>query len=138
MAVADHISGCHTLQIITMLATYPSSHFRCTPAHLWQLPLLQAPNYSKIIKQPMDLSTMKSKVERGVYNSWSDLQADLVLMFTNAKTYNAPTTVVHKQADLLLTSGLKMVRNFKQGKTKLRGFTGGCRGGRVAVSWVDR
>jgi hypothetical protein len=73
----------------------------------------------------MDLSTMKRKVELGVYNSWSDLQADLILMFTNAKTFNEPHTKVHKQADLLLTSGLRMVRNFKQGKTKLRGFTGG-------------
>lgn len=85
---------------------------------------LQAPNYHTIIKQPMDLSTMKSKVERGAYNSWADLTSDLVLMFSNAKTFNAAGTVVHKQADLLLTSGLKMVRNFKQGKTKLRGFTG--------------
>ncbi|KAF6261985.1 Bromodomain-containing protein [Scenedesmus sp. NREL 46B-D3] len=86
-----------------------------------------APNYSKIIKQPMDLSTMKSKVERGLYDTWADLQADIVLMFTNAKTYNAPATMVHKQADALLTGGLKMVRNFKQGKTKLRGFTGAWR-----------
>jgi bromodomain-containing protein 7/9 len=81
--------------------------------------------YSDVIKHPMDISTMKSKVERGVYNSWSDLQADLVLMVTNAKTFNEPKTLVHKQADVLLISGLKMVRNFKQGKTKLRGFTGG-------------
>lgn len=67
----------------------------------------------------MDLSTMKSKVDRGMYNTWADLQSDLVLMFTNAKTYNQAHTVVYKQADLLLTAGLKMVKNFKQGKMKV-------------------
>jgi hypothetical protein len=87
--------------------------------------LLQAPGYSAVITHPMDLSTMRGKVEREEYNSWSDLQADLVLMFVNAKTFNAPVTRVYKQADLLLVQSLRMVKNFKQGKLKLRGFTGG-------------
>lgn len=87
---------------------------------LWCTVLAQAPGYSKVISHPMDLSTMKSKLDKGKYNAWADIQSDLVLMCTNAKTYNQAGTVVYKQADLLLTYSLKMVKNFKQGKMKVR------------------
>jgi hypothetical protein len=72
----------------------------------------------------MDLSTMKAKAEKDSYTTWKAVQDDLALMFCNAKTYNAPRTLVHKQADALLGASLKLVKNFKQGKVKLRGLAG--------------
>jgi hypothetical protein len=33
----------------------------------------QAPGYSGIIKNPMDLSVMKTKVEGGMYGSWNEI-----------------------------------------------------------------
>ncbi len=35
--------------------------------------LLQAPDYSKIIKNPIDLSVMRAKVEGGSYATWNEL-----------------------------------------------------------------
>lgn len=38
----------------------------------------QAPGYFDIIKNPMDLSVMKSKVEGGSYGSWNELMVGVV------------------------------------------------------------
>ncbi len=39
-------------------------------------PRVQAPGYSSIIKEPMDFSTMRGKMERGEYATYEDLQRD--------------------------------------------------------------
>ncbi|KAK1266770.1 Transcription factor GTE10 [Acorus gramineus] len=62
---------------------------------------LQIPDYFNVIKHPMDLGTIKSKIASGVYSSPSDFLADVRLTFTNAKTYNPPGNDVHIMADTL-------------------------------------
>jgi len=47
-----------------------------------------APDYSKIVKKPIDLSTMKTKLEKGKYKSAAYFSSDLLLMFDNCKLYN--------------------------------------------------
>lgn len=63
-------------------------------------PRVQAPGYSKVISRPMDFMTMHARFEAGAYANWDALRADLDTMFSNAMTFNAPTTVYHKQARL--------------------------------------
>ena len=46
-------------------------------------------DYPKIVKKPMDLGTVKRKLERGQYQSANDCAADIRLIWTNCKTYNA-------------------------------------------------
>ena len=41
---------------------------------------------------------MHARFEAGAYSNWDALRADLDTMFSNAMTFNAPTTVYHKQA----------------------------------------
>lgn len=53
-----------------------------------------APDYRDIIKDPIDLGTMKAKVLDGDYNQMETFIADLALMFQNCKTYNQPGTFV--------------------------------------------
>lgn len=62
---------------------------------------LNLPDYLKIIKNPMDLGTIKDKLRLGKYTSPLDFLADVRLTFTNAKTYNPPGTDVHIMADTM-------------------------------------
>ncbi|KAL3624317.1 hypothetical protein CASFOL_033133 [Castilleja foliolosa] len=62
---------------------------------------LKIPDYLDVIKKPMDLGTIKSKVTSGKYSCPLDFLADVRLTFTNAKTYNPPGTDVHIMADAM-------------------------------------
>ncbi|KAK4392900.1 Transcription factor GTE8 [Sesamum angolense] len=62
---------------------------------------LNIPDYFDVIKNPMDLGTIKSKLASGKYPSPLDFLADVRLTFTNAKTYNPPGTDVHIMADTM-------------------------------------
>jgi hypothetical protein len=55
----------------------------------------QAPGYQQIIKKPMDLSTIRNKVNKGQYAGWLDLKADLARMVQNALVYNQAGQPVH-------------------------------------------
>lgn len=46
-------------------------------------------DYPKIVKKPMDLGTVKRKMERGQYETIEECAADIRLIWTNCKTYNA-------------------------------------------------
>ncbi|KAK9116532.1 hypothetical protein Sjap_015479 [Stephania japonica] len=71
---------------------------------------LQIPDYLDIISEPMDLGTIKKKLENGEYSSARDFAADVRLTFTNAMKYNPPTNWVHELAgefSRVFTSGWK-------------------------------
>lgn len=62
---------------------------------------LNIPDYYTVIKHPMDLGTVKSKLISGEYSSPVEFAADVRLTFSNAKTYNPPGNDVHVMADVL-------------------------------------
>ena len=51
---------------------------------------LKLPDYHKIIKQPMDLGTIKKRLENCYYNSASECIQDFQTTFTNCYVYNKP------------------------------------------------
>ena len=57
---------------------------------------LGIPDYLDIIKQPMDLSTIKNKVETGQYPDPWRFVDDVRLMFDNAWLYNKKSSRVYK------------------------------------------
>ncbi|XP_022978679.1 transcription factor GTE10-like isoform X2 [Cucurbita maxima] len=59
---------------------------------------LQIPDYFSIITDPMDLGTVKSKLERNMYRASEEFAADIRLTFSNAMLYNPPGNHVHKIA----------------------------------------
>ncbi|KAK1354747.1 hypothetical protein POM88_048003 [Heracleum sosnowskyi] len=63
---------------------------------------LRLPNYHKIIKRPMDLGTVKSKLGEGVYGTPLDFAEDVRLTFDNAILYNLEGDDVHTMATVLL------------------------------------
>uniref|UniRef100_A0A0D6QZ70 Bromo domain-containing protein n=1 Tax=Araucaria cunninghamii TaxID=56994 RepID=A0A0D6QZ70_ARACU len=52
-------------------------------------------DYHTIIKKPMDLGTVKSKLEKNLYNSPTSFAEDIRLTFSNAMTYNPEGHDVH-------------------------------------------
>lgn len=62
---------------------------------------LNLPDYFDVIKNPMDLGTVKKKLSSSVYTSPLDFVADVRLAFTNAMTYNPPANDVHLMAATL-------------------------------------
>lgn len=57
---------------------------------------LGIPDYPKIIKKPMDLSTMRTKLETGQYASADRFRDDFKLMISNCFAYNSDISPVHK------------------------------------------
>ncbi|XP_010927644.1 transcription factor GTE9 [Elaeis guineensis] len=62
---------------------------------------LNIPDYFQVIKHPMDLGTIKSKMASGVYSSLWDFVSDVRLTFMNAMTYNPAGNDVHIMADVM-------------------------------------
>ncbi|KAJ7882463.1 Bromodomain-containing protein, partial [Mycena leptocephala] len=67
----------------------------------------EVPGYSDLVKRPMDLGTMTTKVQRGRYRSREDFAAshifpnDFRLVTGNAKIFNLPGSIYHTEADKL-------------------------------------
>ena len=66
--------------------------------------LLQIPDYFEIIKKPMDLSTIKRKLDTGQYiDPWQYVE-DVWLMFDNAWLYNKKTSRVYRYCNKVNSS----------------------------------
>ncbi|KAG9079252.1 hypothetical protein FRC06_007861, partial [Ceratobasidium sp. 370] len=65
------------------------------------------PTYYKVIKRPMDLGTMRKKLDEGDYPNAHAFHNDFRLMIKNCMTFNPPGTAVH-------SAGLEMDRIFKE------------------------
>ncbi|GAV82237.1 Bromodomain domain-containing protein [Cephalotus follicularis] len=62
---------------------------------------LKIPDYFRVISEPMDLGTVKSKLQKNVYAGMEEFAADVRLTFSNALLYNPPGNEVHKMAQEL-------------------------------------
>ncbi|KAF5752779.1 hypothetical protein HS088_TW01G00697 [Tripterygium wilfordii] len=62
---------------------------------------LEIPDYFSIISKPMDLGTVKSKLDKNMYFGIDEFAADVRLTFSNAMHYNPPSNNVHKMAETL-------------------------------------
>ncbi len=56
---------------------------------------LNIPHYHKIIKAPMDLGTVGSKLKSGQYENAKEFESDVRLMFQNCYRFNPSTDPVH-------------------------------------------
>jgi len=57
--------------------------------------LLNIPDYLTVIKHPMDLSTIMSKIKENKYKDINEYISDVELMFNNCFLYNPPNNPVH-------------------------------------------
>ncbi|KAG0064895.1 hypothetical protein BGZ89_008764, partial [Linnemannia elongata] len=57
--------------------------------------------YPEIIKNPMDVSTIRTKLESDEYDNAAQFEADVRLMLNNCYTFNPPTDPVHQMGQRL-------------------------------------
>ena len=73
---------------------------------------LNIPKYAEIITKPMDLGTIRRKLENQRYTHHTMFADDVKLVFENARTFNPKTHPIHEAATDLLA-------NFQTGKCNL-------------------
>jgi bromodomain and PHD finger-containing protein 1 len=78
--------------------------------------LAEVPDYGSVIKYPIDLGTMREKLNTGLYNSLDELEEDFLLTIRNCLLYNEKDTIFYKM-------GIKMKEHggitFKQARREL-------------------
>ena len=62
---------------------------------------LQLPLYPNIIKNPMDLNTIKEKLDSNQYADIFEFDKDMKLVWSNAKVFNRPGSNIFKSAEYL-------------------------------------
>uniref|UniRef100_K3WV95 Bromo domain-containing protein n=1 Tax=Globisporangium ultimum (strain ATCC 200006 / CBS 805.95 / DAOM BR144) TaxID=431595 RepID=K3WV95_GLOUD len=67
------------------------------------------PKYREIIKEPMDLSTMRKKAKRGKYKSVEMFTDDFNLMIRNCMTFNPDSTVFYKEGKRIGKRGNELI-----------------------------
>ncbi|OJT03766.1 Bromodomain-containing protein 8 [Trametes pubescens] len=74
----------------------------------------EAPDYHDIVKRPMDLKTIKSRVKDGLIANSLEFQRDIYLMFANAMMYNRPGSEIYNMAEEMLISSEREINAFRQ------------------------
>ena len=62
---------------------------------------LGIPDYFEVVPQPMDLGTIRKKLDTGIYSKPEQFESDVRLVFSNCYSYNPPESDVHKMAKAL-------------------------------------
>ncbi|KAJ2514002.1 hypothetical protein H4217_006006 [Coemansia sp. RSA 1939] len=60
------------------------------------------PDYLDVIKRPMDLGTIRRKVEGGLYSGIAEFRQDVKLVCENARKYNGVGSIYARTADIVL------------------------------------
>ncbi|XP_069735525.1 bromodomain adjacent to zinc finger domain protein 2A-like [Phaenicophaeus curvirostris] len=74
------------------------------------------PGYRKIIKNPMDFATMRTRLLQGGYSSSEEFAADAMLVFDNCQTFNEDDSAVGKAGHAMRQFFESRWAEFYQGK----------------------
>ena len=83
------------LEVLKLLQSHQHGWVFNTPVDPVELGLT---DYFEVIKHPMDLGTIKKRLENGCYSSIEKFRVDVFLTFDNAMVYNPEGSVVHNMA----------------------------------------
>lgn len=79
------------------------------------------PDYFDKVTKPMDLTTMKAKMDRNQYTSDEEFFADMNQIFTNCKTYWQPTETIYAACEKLEKTFLDKYSQMNKWLTKMEG-----------------
>lgn len=85
---SDDIKWCYRIHQELMKKQY--AHFMFPFYQPVDPVALNIPSYFEVIKHPMDLSTMKKKLDRNEYSKSEEFEADFRQMINNCLTFNRP------------------------------------------------
>lgn len=59
------------------------------------------PSYYELIKNPMSINMIKTRVNSPYYKTIEQFRDDFILMFDNARTFNEEGSFVYEDADIM-------------------------------------
>ncbi|XP_062848751.1 bromodomain-containing protein 1b [Trichomycterus rosablanca] len=74
----------------------------------------EVPDYLDHIKQPMDFSTMRKRIDAHEYTSFDEFEEDFNLIIKNCMTYNVKDTYFHRAAVRLQDHGGAIIRKARR------------------------
>lgn len=83
------------MEVLKVLQSHQHAWVFNTPVDPVELGL---PDYFEVIKKPMDLGTVRKKLENGVYQKLEEFESQVLLTFDNAMLYNPEGSVVYNMA----------------------------------------
>ena len=81
---------------------------------------MQASRYNLLIRRPMDLTTVRARLEEGVYSGSSEFFRDLLLIFNNAMVFYAPGSTEFLGAKALFAEVTKEMDRISQTEALLK------------------
>ncbi|KAI9508926.1 hypothetical protein F5148DRAFT_1191471 [Russula earlei] len=81
----------------------------------------EAPDYYDIVKRPMDLKTIKSRIREGQIASSDEFQRDVYLMFANSLMYNRPGSDIYTMAEEMMLESEAQINSFRQTEGIIKG-----------------
>ncbi|KAK6628515.1 hypothetical protein RUM43_002330 [Polyplax serrata] len=76
--------------------------------------LKEVPDYTDVVKHPMDLSTIKYKIDNFQYSSVDDLEMDFNLMISNCLAYNAKDTIFYRAGIRMRDQGGSIIKSARK------------------------
>ncbi|XP_067132967.1 bromodomain adjacent to zinc finger domain protein 1A isoform X2 [Centruroides vittatus] len=95
-------------KIISYLIKHPDSWPFLCPVNK-----KDAPSYYKIIKKPMDLGTIRSKLNNMQYNNNDEFAADIYLVLQNCELYNPASSIEYRCGRRLMKALEKCLYTYK-------------------------
>uniref|UniRef100_A0A665VJK8 Bromodomain PHD finger transcription factor n=1 Tax=Echeneis naucrates TaxID=173247 RepID=A0A665VJK8_ECHNA len=92
---------------------------RSLQAHKMAWPFLEpvdtndAPDYYRVIKEPMDLSTMEERLQKHEYVKLTEFVADMTKIFDNCRYYNPSDSPFYQCAEVLENFFVQKLKGFK-------------------------
>ncbi|KAI5160066.1 transcription initiation factor TFIID subunit 2 [Nematocida ausubeli] len=80
--------------------------------------LLREYKYQEIVRRPLDLQTIRSRVEEGDYFMVECVLFDIIQVFVNCLTYNLKDSEIYKEALFVQSAVQKIVKNATAGYTE--------------------
>ncbi|XP_028307198.1 bromodomain-containing protein 4-like isoform X2 [Gouania willdenowi] len=99
---------------------------------------LNLPDYYKIIKIPMDMSTIRKRLENNYYWNAQECIQDFNTMFTNCYIYNKPGDDIVLMAEALEKLFLQKITEMPEEETEIAVVTKGRRGGRQEPAMITK
>ncbi|CAJ0932101.1 unnamed protein product, partial [Mesorhabditis belari] len=105
-----------------LLLTYLTQVLATRSASIFRNPVTdrEAPDYSKIVKKPTDLTTIKADIEKGKITTLETLKHHLLQMFANAVMFNYTDHEVNTCAKEMAHDTIDMMRRFNDTNLKTR------------------
>lgn len=69
------------------------------------------PSYAYVVEYPMDLSTIKARLENRFYRRVTAVQYDVRYLYTNACKFNEPKSDIVRSASIISDLCLEIIRN---------------------------